>query len=141
MNYLELVDNVLTLDREAALLAKFLGSSLHFSIALLTERPSLVLNKPHIGQVGVADDTLEAVWVPALAHGTNYSANDELTTPTAAWRKECLEVVLTILAALMLKEDTIRKRLKALDTDEASLVPDLSSRVNDVLVPPKRLLA
>lgn len=41
--------------------------------------PSLILDKAHIGQVSVADDTLEAVGVPALTHGPDHSAYDELS--------------------------------------------------------------
>lgn len=39
--------------------------------------PSLIFDETHISQVGVADDTLETVGVPALTHSTNHTANNE----------------------------------------------------------------
>lgn len=39
--------------------------------------PSLVLDKAYISKVGVADDTLETVGMPALAHGANHTTNYE----------------------------------------------------------------
>ncbi len=41
--------------------------------------PSLVLDETYIGKLCVATNTLEALWVPALAHGTYDSSNDEFT--------------------------------------------------------------
>ena len=42
-------------------------------------RPASVLDKAHISQDSLAQVTAETVWVPAVVHGFDHPADDELT--------------------------------------------------------------
>lgn len=45
----------------------------------LTSSPAGIFDKSNIGQYRLTNVTTEAVRVPAVVHGFNYTANDELT--------------------------------------------------------------
>jgi hypothetical protein len=140
MDDLELVHQMLSVDWKTALLAKLLRTSFDFGIAGLTKWPSLALDKANICQLPVATDTLEAVGVPALTHCADHSPDHKFTTATAAWGKQSVEVMGAVLPPLVLVKLFVLERLEALDTNEASLVPDLTSRVDDVLVSTEGIL-
>ena len=45
----------------------------------MTSHSPLVLDKADVSQFLVAEDTLEALRVPGGSHGTDHTANDEVT--------------------------------------------------------------
>lgn len=122
MDGLRPIDDIVTLDGEIALGTELLARVFQFCIACLAQRHSpLVLDKADVSQFLVAEDTLEALRVPGGSHGTDHTANDEVTTSRTGWCKEGLEIVFTVLPSIMLEEDSLGERLETLNAHEASV--------------------
>jgi hypothetical protein len=134
MYNLKLVHQVFSVYGQTTLLTKLFRATFDVSIARLAKWSSLALDKANVSQLLVATHTLEAVWVPALAHGPNHSPHHKFSTATATGCKEGMKVMGTVFPPLMLKKLFVLEWLKALHTYKASLVPHLSSRVDNVLV-------
>ena len=65
--------------------------------------------------------------MPIVVEGLNNPSNNEFTTFTATGGVEDMKVVFAVLPAFKFIEDGIlSKRLEALGTDKAALVPDLT---------------
>lgn len=110
------------------------GCSLFLRIALMTESSSSILDETLVSQRDSANLTLEALGVPVVIHGFDNSANDELAALAAAGGEKDMEVMLAVLAALELVEDTFGKWPEALATDKACLVPHFTMGVDNLLV-------
>lgn len=110
------------------------SSSLLFCIALMAEGSASVLYEALVSKWHLAGFAAETLGVPVVVHGFNDSANDELPTLATARGKQDMEVVLTVLAAFKLVEDSIRKWAEALTANKAGLVPNLAMGVDNLLV-------
>lgn len=102
------------------------GCSLFLGIALMTEGSSSILDETLVSQWDCANLALETLGVPVVVHGFDNSTNDELATLATAGGEKDVEVMLAVLAALKLIEDTFGKWPEALATYKASLVPDFA---------------
>ena len=114
-------------------MAHISSSTLSFDlgVAVSAESSSLVLDEPQISQFLVTHLTGETLRVPRGHHGFDDSPDDELAALSAAGGKQDVEVVLTVLAALKLVEDAVRKRPEALGADEAFWMKQFAVRVDD----------
>lgn len=110
------------------------GCSLLLCIALVTQSPPSIFDETLVCKRHSADLALETLWMPVVVHGLDDATNDEFATLATTGCEENVEVMLTVLAALELIEDAFRKWPEALATDEASLVPDFTVGVHDLLM-------
>lgn len=102
-------------------------------VARPAEVPACVLHKAQVSQLHVAQLTAEAARMPVGVHGLDHAADDKLTTESAAWSEQHLEVVFTVLPALKLIEEPLGKRPEALCTHKAVLMVELPITVDDAL--------
>lgn len=110
--------------------------SLRFNlgVALMTQRPSVVLNKTQIGQFNMARFAPEARRVPVEVHRFDDTPNDELAAFSAARREEHLEIMLAVFTILEFVEGAIFEDLKALRAHETILMPQFPRGIDDFLV-------
>lgn len=101
---------------------------------IVEHQPASILYEALVSEWHLAGFAAETLGVPVVVHGFNDSANDELPTLATARGKQDMEVVLTVLAAFKLVEDSIRKWAEALTANKAGLVPNLAMGVDNLLV-------
>lgn len=98
-----------------------------------TQVSACILHKSNVCQDLLTEVTAETLRVPAIIHCLDNTANDEFTALMAAWGKEHLEIVFTVLPSLKLIEEPLWKLLEALCTHKALLMVQLSITVHNLL--------
>jgi hypothetical protein len=123
-------------DQSVALVTDVLPGPyrLHFGVALVAEGATGVLNEPSVSQLRLAHLATEALWVPARVHGLDHATDYEAVALAATRSEQDLEVALAVLAVVVLVEDAVLELLEALGANEALLMPQLSSGVDDFFV-------
>lgn len=102
-------------------------------VAWTTQVSASIFDKPHVCENSLADVAAETVRVPAVVHGFDHSANDELSTLMTAGRKEHLEIMFAVFSSLELVEESLGELLETLGAHEALLVVQLAVTVDDLL--------
>lgn len=72
--------------------------------------------------------------MPVVVHGLDDAANDELVAFATAGREQHLEVVLAVPSPLKLVEHIVRESSETLRANKALRVPQLSVRVDYLLL-------
>lgn len=133
----------LLVDDSMAFLADIFPKASRFLTIMTgaTQVSPSILDKPDIRQNFLAEVTAEALWMPAVIHGFDNSANDEFTTLMTARGKEHLKVMLTVLSSFKLIEESFWELLEALSAHETLFMVQLPVTVYDLLSGCKAALA
>lgn len=122
-------------NNRMALLANIFAQTPGFlSVVTRTaEMPASIFHKSYIGQHLIAQIAAETLWMPAIVHCLNDTANDKFSALMAARRKQHLEIMFAVLPALKLIEESFWELLEALGTHKALLVVQLPIAVHNLL--------
>lgn len=76
----------------------------------------------------------EATRMPIGVHSLYHPSDDEFTAFPATRREQHMEIVLAVFPTFEFKENSILENLEALSAHKALLMPQLSSRINNLLI-------
>uniref|UniRef100_A0A146LXP1 Uncharacterized protein n=1 Tax=Lygus hesperus TaxID=30085 RepID=A0A146LXP1_LYGHE len=111
------------------------------SATVVAESLPIVTHKSQLGQFFIAALAPEAAGVPIGVHSLDDPSDDEISAFAATRCKENVEVVFAILPPFKLVEGSIWEGSEALSTHEALCMPEVSRRVDDLLMRLKPLPA
>lgn len=123
-----------TIDESMALLAWIFPDLRGFDagIAAMAQGAIIVPYEARVGQLLGAQLTTEALRMPARLHRLDDTPDDDFVALVAEWRVEDSEILLAVLAALELVEDSIlegSEALRAPKSEEFSLITSASSLI------------
>jgi hypothetical protein len=113
-------------DQPMALVARILSNlgCLDAGIAAMAQSAIVVLDEPRIGQFLRTELAAEAIGVPGGLHRLNDTSDDNVTALVAVWSEENTEILLAVLAALKLVENSVLKCSEALGAPKSEVIDE-----------------
>lgn len=104
------------INQAVALVARIFADfrCLKLGVAAMAQGTIIVANKSRVGQLSCAHLAAEAIGMPASVHRLNDASDDDVPTLVAVGSKKDSEILLAILAALKLVEDSVLEGAEAL---------------------------